>query len=67
MAATLGERLACGFVREKWKCEARERKREREREREKTLKEVSARDKREWGANLLGWFYCDLLLIFNYG
>ena len=46
---------------------SREKKREREREREKTLKEVSARDKREWGANLLGWFYCDLLLIFNYG
>ena len=48
---------------------SREKKREKEREREKkkTLKEVSARDKREWGANLLGWFYCDLLLIFNYG
>ena len=43
------------------------REKGREREKKENLKVVSARDEREWGANLLGWFYCDLLLIFNYG
>ena len=53
MAATLGERLACGFVREKWKCEARERKREREREKKNF--ESSERQRQErMGCEFIG-------------